>query len=168
MVPWQCFNMLLENSQNSFQFYYQYFKLIEHFKLIESSPYQTNPVKSSEYLVLQTLLSLINPIVKLLCQLSSITIVYSNIGFNSSSLTLLVPMTSKCRPLSHHIFFCRFKSSTFLKKLIILEVCLVCLMYFPLFSIHIADLISNIMRGACSGTTCILVYQFIVYHSEVW
>ena len=37
-----------------------YLKLIEHFKLIESSPYQLNPLDSSEHIVLQTIMSTIN------------------------------------------------------------------------------------------------------------
>ena len=31
---------------------------------------------------------------------------------------------------------------------------MVCLAYLPIFSMNTADLLSNIMRGACSGTTC--------------
>ena len=44
-------------TQNSFKCSYQLLKLVVHFKLIELSPYQLNPVYSSERLVLNNLLS---------------------------------------------------------------------------------------------------------------
>ena len=36
---------------------------------------------------------------------------------------------------------------------------MVCLVSFPCFYMHIADLISNIMRGAWSGTTSVYLFR---------
>ena len=108
---------------------------------------------NSEHLVLKTLLYHINPLLQVLCQLSSLTILYPNIVWNSYPLPLLVPMSDKCRPLSYQNVLCRLHSSPFIKKCILLEMCLVCLVSLPLLSIHTSDLLSNIMRGAYCGNT---------------
>ena len=95
----------------------------------------------------------LTPIVQVLCQLSSLTIAYADLGFNLSFLTFMFPMYDSFRPLSHHTILCRLHSSPFLKQWILLEICLVCLMLLPLLAIHTYDLLSNIIRGSCYGTT---------------
>ena len=60
------------------------------------------PLSHSEHIVLQTLLRPVTPPQKVFCQLSSLTIAYPNIGFNSSSLTFLVPMSVSCRNPPHY------------------------------------------------------------------
>ena len=94
-----------------------------------------------------------DPIVQVFCQLSILTIVYSNRGFKLSPLILLVPMSDNLRSPSHHTILCRFHSSPFLTKFILLEMCLLCLLYLPLLDIHKSDLLSNIMRDDYYGTT---------------
>ena len=59
-------------------------KIIEHLKIIESITSELNTVESSEYIVLRTFLFSITPLVQVFHQLSSLTIVYLNAGFNSS------------------------------------------------------------------------------------
>ena len=133
--------------QNSFQC------CIQHFKPIESSTCQINPVDSSENFVLHNFLYHITPIVKVLCKFSSITMSYPNLGLNSYSTTLLVPMSENLRPTSHHTVLCIFHSSRFLTKCIIMAMCMVCLVSFSLLDIHTSYLLSTIIRGACYGTT---------------
>ena len=87
---------------------FHHFKLIEHFEL------KLHPVKSSENLGLYALLSTLNPLVQLFCQLSSLTIAYLNIVFHLSSLTFLFPMSANFRPHSHHTLLCIFHSSSFI------------------------------------------------------
>ena len=135
------------HSQNCFQCYIQYFKIFEDLEIIESSIYPLNPIDLSEHLAFQTLLYPTNPLEQVFCQLLSITIVYSNLGFNSFYQTLLVQIFENFRPTSQHIVFCRFHSSPVLTKYILLEMCLVCLVSLILLAIHVADLLSNIMRG---------------------
>ena len=106
-----------------------------------------------EYIGLQNILYTITTLVQVFCQLSSLTIEYPNIGFNVSSLKLLVPISFSCRPPPHHTILYKLHSSPFLRKWILLEICLVCLVYLPLLAIYTADLPYNIMRGACYGTT---------------
>ena len=65
---------------------------------MDSIPHHLNPVKSSEHTFIQTLLYPITSIVQLLYKLLSITIVYTNLEFNLSSLTFLVPMSNNFRP----------------------------------------------------------------------
>ena len=97
----------------------------------------------------------INSLVQVFCKLSlsSLTIVYYYLVLNSYPLTLLVPISANFRPPSHHNVFCKLHSSPFLTKLILLEMYLVCFVFLPLFAIHSDDFISNIIRGACFGTT---------------
>ena len=86
-------------------------------------------------------------------QFSILTIVYPNLGFNSFSLTFLVPMYSSCRnPLRHTVMW-KFRSLSFITKCILLERCLVFLVFSIFLAINTAYLISNIKRGACSWTT---------------
>ena len=95
------------------------------------------------------------------CKLSNLNIEYLNLEFNSYSLTLLVTMSTSYRPPLYHIFLCKLHSSQFLAKCILLEICLVCLVYLPFLAMQIADFLSNIMGGACSGTT----YGFLFNNS---
>ena len=115
--------------------------------------YQIHWVWSSEHPVTQTLLPLITVLVQLLYHITSLIIVYSSLVFNSSCLTLFGTIYDHCRPPSHHNVLWKLYSSQFLTKCILLETFLVCLVSFPLFSIHTADFISNIMRGSCNRTT---------------
>ena len=138
--------------QNSFQCF------LQHFKTMKSSPYKLNPVNSSEHLALQTLLYPITPLVQVLYQLSSLTIVYSNLLFNSPSLTFLVPMSANCIPSSHHTVLWIIHSFPFITKCILLTMCLVCFVSLPLLAIHTDYLISNMMIGACSATTYVSLF----------
>ena len=114
-----------------------------------------NSIQSShsEHIVLQNLLYTFTPLVQMFFQLSSLTIEYPNIWFNSSSLTFLVPIYANYRPPSNHTVFWILHSSSFITKFILLEMCLVCFVSLSLSAIHIDDLPSNIIRGACYGTT---------------
>ena len=87
-------------------------------------------------------------------------------------LVVVTPPSIYHTPTSHHPILCRFKSSPFTTKWIILEMCMVCLMSWPLLSIHISEFISNIMRGACYGTKSRSLYTrslFIIikYASDI-
>ena len=62
-------------------------------------------------------------------------------------------MSVSFRPPSHHTVLWKLHYSPFLTKCIILEMCLVCLMYLPFFTTNIPGLTSNIIRGACYETT---------------
>ena len=96
MISLKLFTCSQNNFQNSFQCYSQCFKLIE------SNPYQLNPFKSSEHLVHQILMSPISLLAKVFYQLSSLTIVYYNLVFNISYLTVLVAISANFIPLTHH------------------------------------------------------------------
>ena len=119
--------------------------LSQIFNLIQSS--------HSEFIVHHNLLYTITPILQVFCQLSSILIAYPNLGFNSSYLTVLVPMSDSFIPFSCHTYLCKFLSWPFLTNCIILVMCLVWLMSLPILAIHTYDFISNTMRSACCGTT---------------
>ena len=93
----------------------------------------------SEHIVLLTLLNPISPIVQVICQLSSLTIAYPNLVFNSSSLKFLVTMSASCIPPSHQTSVCRFQSSPFFKECVIMEIYLVCLFYSSLLAIHTSN-----------------------------
>ena len=80
--------------------------------LVDSISTQSSQVNRTYFI--KTLISPITPLLQVFCQLSSFTIVYYNIVFSSSSLTILDPVSENCRPPSHHIFFCRFNFSFFL------------------------------------------------------
>ena len=142
---WQCFICSQKNSKNSFKCYFHYLKPIENLKL--------NPVKSPERFVFQTLLYSITYIVQVICSFSSLTIAYTNLLFNSYSLTFLVTMSDNCIPPSHHTVLCKIHSLQFLTKWILLEICIVCFVYLPLLSTYTDYLISNITRSDCYGTT---------------
>ena len=116
-------------------------------------------LSNSEHIVIHTLLYNITPLVKVFSQLSSLTIAYPNIGFNSFSLTLLVPMSANYRPPSRKNILCIFHYSPFVTKCILLEMYMVWFLFLPLLSIHIADLLSNIIRVACSGTTSVSLFN---------
>ena len=101
----------------------------------------------------------ITPLVQVLFQLSSLTIAHHNLGFNSSYLTLLVPMSSSCRPTSHHTVFWILKYSPFLTKCIVLEMCMVYFLFLSFLAIHTYDLLSNIIKGACYGNTYVSLFR---------
>ena len=103
------------------------------------------------------------PLVQVLCQLSNITIAYHNLGFNSSSLEFLVPMSDNSRPPLRHTVLWKFHPLPFLTNLILLEMCLVCLVSLSFLDIHTAGFISNIMGGACSVTK----YGSLIFNSLV-
>ena len=114
-----------------------------------------NSIQSShsKQTVTQTLVYPITPLSRVFYQFSILIIACPNLGFNSYSLTFLVPMSDNCRPLSNHTVFFRLHSLPFLTNCILMEMCLLCLVYLPLFSIHTAYLLSNIIRRDCSVTT---------------
>ena len=135
------------------QCFSHHYKLIWTFKThwVESSTQSSWFIHNTLFLII---LCLISPLLyKCYVSCKSLTTAYTNLGFNSSSLTLLVPMSEKCRLPSHHTFLCIFHSSPFFTKWILLEILMVCLVYLPLLAIHKYALLSNILRGACSGTT---------------
>ena len=102
-------------------------------------------LSSLEHIFHHTLLYLVTPLWQVFCQLSSLTIAYPNMGFKSSSLTFMVPMSNSCITSSHHTVLWKLYSSQFHKKCIFLEMCLVCL--------EITYLIPNIIIYAWYGTT---------------
>ena len=123
-----------------------------HFKLIESNP---NSVQSShsDILFFITVPYYITLLVQVFClQFSSLTIIYFILGVKSGSLTFLVPMSSNCRPPSHHYIVGILNFSPFLKKCIILAICLVCLVSLPFLAMHMADFLSKTNKGASLGT----------------
>ena len=87
-----------------------------------------------------------------LSQLSSLTIIHFILEVKSCSPTLLVEMYANFRPPSHQSILCILHFYPFLKKYILLAMCLVCLLSLPLLEIHIVDLLSNTIRGGYSGT----------------
>ena len=107
----------------------------------------------SEHIVLQNLPYPITPLLQVFCQSSSIIVAYPNVGFNLCSLEFSVPIYANCRPPSHHTVLCMFHFLQSPTKLILLEMCLVCLVSLLFLTIHTSDFISNIMRGYCSRTT---------------
>ena len=118
----------------------------KHFKLIELSP-KLNLVYSFIIFVPQTILYSITPLVQVFClRLSILTIIYLIIGVRSGSLKFLVPMSANCRPPSHQSILCILHFSPFLTKFILLEMCMVCLVYLPFLAIHIADILSKTMK----------------------
>ena len=70
---------------------------------------------NSEHIVIWTLMYPFTPLWQFFCQLSSLTIGYPNLGFNSYSITFFVPMYSSCIPPSHHTVLWNFHCSPFLK-----------------------------------------------------
>ena len=89
---------------------------IQYLKPIESSSYAINPVESSKNLVIQNIMSSITPIVQVFYQLPSLTILNTNIVFNSSYLTFLVPMYDNFISPSHHTILYRLDFSPFSTK----------------------------------------------------
>ena len=67
-------------------------------------------------------------------------------------------MFANYRPPSHHTVLCIFNSSPFIETLILMGICPVCLFSLPFLFVHTADFISNIMRGAYSGTTYVSLF----------
>ena len=120
----------------------------------------------SENVFLQTLLYPVTPIVKMVYQLSIIIISYPNLWFNLYSLKFFVPISSSFRSRSHHTALCKFHASPFLTKYILLIICLVCLVSLTLSAIHKSDLLSNIIKCACSGTTNIIFSK--TYYLASW
>ena len=86
-------------------------------------------------------------------RLSSLTIAYPNLGFNSSSLKYLVQMYVSSIPTSNYTVLRRLYYSPSTTKWILLEIFLVCLVFSSSLSEHTADFLSNITRGACYRTT---------------
>ena len=100
-----------------------------------------------------TILYYITPLVQVLClQLSSLTIIYFILGVRSGSLTILVPMSTNCRPPLHQSILCILHFSPFLTKCILLAICMVCFVSLPFLAMHIADLLSKTIKGASFGT----------------
>ena len=66
-------------------------------------------------------------------------------------------------PPSQHTVLGKFHSSPFLTKLIILEICLVCLVFLPLLAINIADFIYNIIIGTFYGTTYVPLFNKLLF-----
>ena len=124
-------------------------------KLSNSLSWILNSIQSvhSEHIFLHTLMYSITSLVQVLYKLSSLTIVYPNLVFNSPPLTLLVGIYSNCRLPSHHTFFCWFLSSPVFTKCILIAIYLMFFLSLPLLYIHTYDLISNIIRGGRFGTT---------------
>ena len=123
-----------------------------------SQVFNSIQLSHSEHIVLQTLMYPITPLVKVFCQLSSLTIAYSNMGFNSFSLTLLVPISSSCRPPSHHTILCRLNYYSFFTMCILLEICMACLVSLPFLAIHKFNLLYNIIRSAFNETTSVSLF----------
>ena len=129
-------------------------------KISNSLSLVINSIQSShsEHIFIQTLLYPITHIWQVFCQLSSLTIACPNLGFNSYSLTSLVPIYDSWRPPSQHTVLCRLYYSPFITRWIFMSVCLVCLISLPFLDIHTSELISNITRGAFSGTTYVFLF----------
>ena len=87
--------------------------------------YKIHWVISSEHLFPQTLLPSVTTLFQVLCQISIITVVYYNLVFNKSSLTLFVITSDNCRPPSSHNILWNFHSLHFITKCILLVLCLV-------------------------------------------
>ena len=121
----------------------------EYFKIIESSTRLNSVDSFKTYCSLDSSVSC-HPFFLKFYQFSSIAIEYPNLGFNSSSLVLLVPGYVSCRSSLHHTIVCKFHYSPFFTKFILLEMRLVCFVSLPFLDMHIADLISNIIRCVCS------------------
>ena len=124
-----------------------------------------NSIQSShsEHIFLQNLLYHITPLVQVFCQFSMLSIEYPNLGFNSYSLTFFVPMYTSCRTPLHHTTMWKFHSSPYITKCILLEMCLVCLVLSTFVAIHSAGCISNIMRGAFSGTIFGSLFRYSLF-----
>ena len=82
----------------------------------------------------------------------SLTIIYFILGVGSGSHTLLVLISTNCRPPSYQSIFCILHFSLFITQCIILAMCLVCLVSLPFLAMHIVDLLSKTIKGASSGT----------------
>ena len=89
---------------------------------------------------------------RVLYQVSSLTMRYFILGVRSGSLTLSVPISANYRPPSHQSILCILYFSPFVKKCILLEMCLVCLVSLPFLAMHIEDLVSKAIKGDYSGT----------------
>ena len=72
-------------------------------------------------------------------------------------------MYSNCKHPSHHTVLCRFHSSPFLTKYIIMAMCLVYLVSLQFFSIPAADFLYNIIRGACFGTIYVSLFIYSIF-----
>ena len=104
MIFLTLFYMFPEKLSEMFWCSYQHLKIIEYFKIIYSSPYQLNPVKSSEHLVMHNLLYPINSLVQMVCRFSCLTILYYNIGFNYSWYQCL-PITYIFHIILYYAYF---------------------------------------------------------------
>ena len=98
-----------------------------------------------------------------LYQLSILTMIYIILGFELLSPIFLVAISTNCRPASHQSILCILDFSPFLTKCTVLEMCIICLVSLSLLAIHIADLISNIIRCASS----ISIYGSFFYNSFI-
>ena len=94
----------------------------------------------------------ITPLVQVLCQFSGLKIAYPNLAFNPYSLTFLVPMSANCRPPSYHTFFQISLFTIYHKVNSSVHVSGV-FGAMPILAFHTADFLSNIIIGACYGTT---------------
>ena len=120
---------------------------------------KSNHSSISEHILLQNFLFPVTPLWQGLFQLSSLTIVYPNLGFNSYYLTLMVLIFVSFIPPSHHTVLWKLQYSPFLKELVLLEICLVCLVYLPLSAMQIADFLSNLIKDAFFGTTYVSLFK---------
>ena len=108
------------------------FHVLRIFKLSEFSPKLNHRT-----IVPYTILVFCHPsCTSVLSQFSSLTIIYFNLCVRSGLLTVLVPMSANYRPPSHQSILCILHFSPFVKKCILLEMCLVCLVYLPLLGMH--------------------------------
>ena len=77
-------------------------------------------------------------------------------------------MSDSWRPPSDHTVLCKLHFSQFLTKWILLEICLLCLMYLPFLATQIDYLSSNIMRGACYGTIYRPLFHNLLFSILKW
>ena len=72
-----------------------------------------------------------------------------------------IPGFNLCQLQTYLTPHCLVKISLFTisYKLVLMEMCLVCLMSLPFLNTQIADLLSNITTGACYGITAISLFN---------
>ena len=106
-----------------------------------------------EHLATQTLLYLVTPLVQeLSLSFQDLPWYIWILGFKLFSPTFLVANYFNCRPPSHKSILCMLHFLPFIKKYILLEIWLVCLVYLPFLYIQASDFLSIIIRGDVSGT----------------
>ena len=135
-----------------FQCYFHVSNLIQKFQIywVESSTKSILVI--NKYCYIDYPVSYHHSCTSVLYQLSSLTMIYSILGFKSFSPTFLVAMSANCRPPSHQKILCILNFSPLLTTYNHLQMCLLCLVSLLLLSIQTSDLIFNIIRGYYSGT----------------